>query len=89
MYLFAGYANRKRRGPYFIFHVKGQLRLFESGAFFNYRQNTCGEYRENSELSKKKDKYVHLEPLYEPGRFQELSLVVVLFLKLYGFDISF
>ena len=46
MYLFAGYAYRKwsikRRGPYFIFHVKGQLRLLEGGAFFNYRQNTEG-----------------------------------------------
>ena len=26
-----------------------------------------GEYRENSELGKKKDKYAHLELLYEPG----------------------
>ena len=26
-----------------------------------------GEYRENSELGKKKDKYAHLELLYETG----------------------
>ena len=67
----------KRRSAYLIFPVKRaalirERRLFKSGAYFNW-----GEYRENSEARtrraqynikcKKKDKYVHLELLYEPG----------------------
>ena len=34
---------------------------------FQLRVKHLGEYRENSELGKKKDKYAHLELLYEPG----------------------
>ena len=43
---------------------------------FQLRVKHKGEYRENSELGKKKDKYAHLELLYEPGfeSFRTLKL---------------
>ena len=56
----------KRRGAYFIFHVKGAA-LIGKRHLFQLRVKHLGEYQENSELGKKKDKYEHLELLYEPG----------------------
>ena len=49
----------KRRGAYLIFQVKSAA-LITEGRLFQ-------QYRENSEFGKKKDKYEHLELLYEPG----------------------
>ena len=56
----------KRRGAYFIFHVKGAA-LIGKRHLFQLRVKHLGEYQENSELGKKKDKYERLELLYEPG----------------------
>ena len=65
----------KRRGAYFIFHVKGAALIRERRSF-QLQVKQKGEYRENSELGEKKDKYVHLELLYEPGfeSFRTLKL---------------
>ena len=51
----------KRRGAYFIFHVKGAALI----RGFNNGENTKGNTERT--LSCAMDKYVHLEPLYEPG----------------------
>ena len=51
---------------HFIFHVKIAA-LIREGRLFQLRVNTREQYRENSEFGKKKDKYAHLELLYEPG----------------------
>ena len=65
----------KRRGAHFIFHVKGAALIGERH-LFQLQVKQKGEYRENSELGKKKDKYAYLELLYEPGleSFRTLKL---------------
>ena len=56
----------KRRGAYFIFHVKVAA-LIRERRLFQLQVKHKGEYRENYELGKKNYKYAHLELLYEPG----------------------
>ena len=54
----------KRLDAYFIFHFKGAA-LIRERRLFQLRVKHKGEYRENSELRKKKDKYAHLEIIWQ------------------------
>ena len=54
----------KRLDAYFIFHFKGAT-LIRERRLFQLQVKHKGEYRENSELRKKKDKYAHLELGFE------------------------
>ena len=71
--------NLKHPGAYFIFPVIGaalirERHLFDSGTYFNYRQNTegiPGIWRELSEVRTRyaqfNIKYVHLKLSHEPS----------------------
>ena len=85
----------KHHDAYFIFHVIGAA-LIRERRLLQLRVKHGGECRENSELGKKKNKCVQLEPLYEL-HYKKVSphsnlithkLVMVLLVKQYGFDIS-
>ena len=54
----------KCHDTYFIFHVIGAA-LIRERRLFQLQVKHWGECRENSELGKKKNKCVQLEPLYE------------------------
>ena len=50
-----------------FFSVKGAALIRKAALILTSGETLRGIYKENSEFSKKKNKYAHLELLYEPG----------------------
>ena len=50
-----------------VMYPEWGYRWWSKRLLFQLQVKLWGEYKENSELCKNKDKYVHLEPLWEPG----------------------
>ena len=52
------------------------MALIRERRLFQLQVKQKGECRENSELGKKKDKYAHLELLYEPVRIFSVGMKI-------------